>query len=297
VANLSDNRSSPSATISLAMLRSFVSLAGTLNLSQAAEQLSLTRQTLRRNIDALEVARGERLFRIIGKRYHLTDEGAFALPEAAHIVALSEGWNHNTRYRLRRVDGCECASYSGPNGQVFFARQHSPGHLLQKGVPVLRKAFAAWGTSLARLDHPEMVALRPYMVIFRRIAGSWIFADVGEKSAYANWFGLQYARSAMGTLYNTDRAGAEFNSFISRAYLEIHDTGGVRFDHLYATLPRRSITDLEPVTFQRLLLGSVLPDGQRVLAMIAVITDQVDISPYRVPSSPSTVSAHADTNM
>ena len=46
------------------LLRSFSTLARTLNLSKAVRELGSTRQTVRRHIYLLEEARGEKLFSV-----------------------------------------------------------------------------------------------------------------------------------------------------------------------------------------------------------------------------------------
>ena len=262
--------------ITLDMLRSFVAVAEALNLSEAARRLRITRQTLRRNLDDLETLRGTPLLRLEGQRYALTRAGAECLPDARMILGWCDSWNSRSPFAIRRVNGFEHARYVGRDGRRFHSQQHSLGSLASGGLPLIRKGFAAWGQALARLDHPAMSALRPYMVIFRRTGEDWIFAEVGARSAYARWFGLAYARSAMGTPWNTDRAGDAFNRFIAHAYREVHDGGAIRLDHLHVHLPRDG-HETQPVSFQRLLAGCVLPDGSQALVMLAAITNRIVI--------------------
>ena len=263
--------------LTLAMLRSFLALARSLNLSEAARALGLTRQTLRRHIDELEALKGSALFDLDGRRYLLTPAGRDCLQDAEDILTWCNSWDRRSPYRIRRIRGFEHARYIGPDGRRFYAQQHSLGALQKDGPPLLRSMFRAWGESLTRIEHPAMAPLRPYLVLFRRTGRSWVFADVGERSAYARWFGLDYAQSARGALYNDDRAGDAFNGFISRAYAEVHNGGGIRLDHLCADLPRGSPSDHEPIRFQRILAGCVFPDGTRALAMLAVLTNRVAI--------------------
>ena len=55
------------------MLRAFDSLARTLNLSETAECLGVTRQTVRRHLSDLESHRGGALFTLNKQSYALTD--------------------------------------------------------------------------------------------------------------------------------------------------------------------------------------------------------------------------------
>jgi biotin operon repressor len=264
-------------TATVAMLRSFVTLAETLNLSEASKQLGVTRQTLRRHIDDLEALRGVALFRLENTRYTLTAVGQDSLYDAQEVLTWCDSWNSSSSFTIRRRKGFENARFVDPAGRRFFAQQHSLGLLHIDGLPLMRRMLCAWGTSLAQIEHPAMKPLRPYLVLFRRTGSSWVFAEVGEKSAYARWFGLDYAHSAPGALYNDDRAGNDFNRFISRAYAEVHNGGGLRLDHLFADLPRGPDGAHEPASFQRMLAGCVLPDGTQALAMLAVLTNRIDI--------------------
>lgn len=259
------------------MLRAFVCLAETLNLSAAARKLGVTRQTLRRNLTDFETLRGAPLLVLKERRYALTEAGEDSLAEAQAILAWCDSLQGGGRHSIRRVNGFERSHYVAEDGCSHFAQQHSLGTLASRGLPILQRMFAAWGQSLARLDHPDMDRLRPYMVVFRRTGRSWIFADVGERSAYARWFGQAYARSAMGTAFDGDQAGDAYNAFISHAYREVHDGGAIRLDHLHVHLPRGGDGHLSPVSFQRLLAGCVLPDGSQALAMLAAITNRIDI--------------------
>jgi hypothetical protein len=276
----------PKRPITLAMLRSFQELAKTNNVSMAAEQLRLTRQTLRRHIDDLEALKGAPLFTMKGGRYVLTSVGRECLSDAEDILRWCDSWDRNSSYRIRWVDGFEHATFADTDGRRFYSQQHSLASMQNNGIPLLSQTMAAWGTSLTQIEHPAMARLRPYLVLFRRMDRTWVFADVGEKSAYARWFGRDYALSAPGALYNDDRAGDDFNTFISRAYLNVLSGGTIRFDHLYAHLPRSVDSAPEPISFQRLLAGGVLPDGSQALVMLAVLTRSIDIAAMRPDDPP-----------
>ena len=65
------------------------------------------------------------------------------------------------------------------------------------------------------------------------------------------------------------------NNFVSSAYLRIFREGGIRYDHLYAHLPRPDSSVPEPASFQRLLCGFVFPDGHPALVVLVVISRNV----------------------
>ena len=57
------------------ILRSFTTLANTLNLSETVEILGVTRQTVRRHINSLEEMKGIQLLELRNRRYYLTEAG------------------------------------------------------------------------------------------------------------------------------------------------------------------------------------------------------------------------------
>ena len=271
-------RTSQPRHASIDMLRAFVALADSLNLSVAARALGVTRQTLRRHIDGLEDLRGVRLFHLAHTRYALTEAGRQSLPEARDILTRCAAWDSKSTYSLRHIDGFEHMRYRGANGQTFYAQQHSVGSLKETGLPLMQEMFRAWGQSLAQLYDPAMDRIRPYLVIYRRTGDSWICADVGEASAYARWFGQSYAQSAKGSRFDDDNAGEEFNAFISKAYLEAHDGGAIRLDHVHAVLPRETSDTEEPIRYQRLMAACTFPDGNYALAVLVAMTNRVRIA-------------------
>jgi DNA-binding MarR family transcriptional regulator len=263
--------------LTLDMLRAFDGVAKYLNFSDAARHMGVTRQTLRRHLNELEEIRGVKLFDLSNNRYSLTPRGEEILPEAQEILTVCDSWNSTKRKSFSRVRGLEHATYRNEEGHIYYSQQHPLGSLEQNGLPLLKQMFVAWGASFARLDHPAMQELRPYLVVFRRTNSGWVFADVGERSAYAEWFGLEYARSAMGMSFDDDYAGDEFNNFISKAYAEVYEGGGIRLDHLHVHLWRSETEGVRPVSFQRLLAGCILPNGRQALAMLSAITNKISI--------------------
>lgn len=263
--------------VTVAMLRAFVCLSRTLNLSKACEELGATRQTVRRHITELEEIKGEKLFRIEDRRYHLTPFGEASIDGANAILLSLDTWSGHSPLSKQFSQGLEASSYTDAEGRRFHSQQHPVSKISTYGPPLLKSALEAWGRAGTRIEDKAMEGIRPYTVLYRRGPNGWVFVDVGPKSAYARWFGWAWSRSAIGKLMQEDNVGDEFNEFIAGAYARIYNEGGVRLDHLLAYLPKDGCDVPVPVTFQRLLLGCVFPDGTPGLSVLAVITRQVDI--------------------
>ena len=115
-------RDSDQVKISLDMLQGFAALAQTLNVSEAAEELGVTRQTLRRYVSDLEVIKGGKLLELSKGRYVLTPLGSQSLRDANDFLRRAKGWDVRNNYSLRMVDGYEHAQYLDEDGKEYFSR-------------------------------------------------------------------------------------------------------------------------------------------------------------------------------
>ncbi len=262
--------------VTVAMLRAFVCMSRNLNLSKTCQELGATRQTVRRHLTDLERIKGEQLFQVTDRQYQLTPHGQASLDGANSLLLHLDTWSGESSLTKQFSEGLESSRYVDGEGRDFFSQQHSVSKVALNGLPLVKSAFVAWGNAETQIEHQAMEAIRPYSVIYRKGPLGWVFVDIGTESAYAKWFGWAWSKSAIGKLMNEDNVGDQFNEFISGAYSRIYDEGGVRLDHLFAHLPKDGGDPL-PVTFQRLLLGCVFPDGTPGLNVLAVITEQVEI--------------------
>ena len=262
--------------VTVAMLRAFVCMSRNLNLSKACQELGATRQTVRRHLTDLERIKGEPLFVVTDRQYQLTPFGQASLDGAKSLLLHLDTWSGQSSLTKSFSDGLESSRFVDDEGRQLFSQQHPVSQIGMNGLPLVRQAFVAWGNAETRIEHPAMESIRPYSVLYRKGPAGWVFVDIGTESAYAKWFGWAWSRSAIGKLMNEDNVGDEYNEFIAGAYSRVYDEGGVRLDHIFAYLPKDGGDHL-PVTFQRLLLGCVFPDGTPGLNVLAVITPQVEI--------------------
>lgn len=260
------------------ILRSFTTLANTLNLSETVERLGVTRQTVRRHINTLEELKGARLFELRNRSYSLTDAGMQCRLEAEAILEQTEDWLRNKSVRARGKGFLERVSYKDDKGYSFHAQQHHLGRLWEDAPPLLRRSFEAWSEAELRLEHPAMERIKAYRLVYRRLQDSWLCIEIGESSSYATWLGWEWAKSAVGRFSQDDPVGSDFDNFMSQAYQGVFLSGGARLDHIAGLIPRARGGDAIPVRFQRLLLGSLFPDGEPALALFVARTNRVEIS-------------------
>ena len=276
--------------VTVAMLRAFVCMSRNLNVSRTCQELGATRQTVRRHLSDLERIKGERLFEVADRQYHLTPLGKASLDEAQSILMQLDTWAGQSSLSKSFSGGLESSRYTDEDGKEFLSQQHPVSKIALEGLPLIKQALQAWGNAETQIEHDAMLAVRPYSVIYRKGPSGWVFVDIGTESAYAKWFGWAWSKSAIGKLMTEDNVGDEFNEFISGAYSRIYDEGGVRLDHLFAYLPKDG-GDPVPVTFQRLLLGCIFPDGTPGLCVLAAITHRVEIDDLDPANQPA-ISEH-----
>ncbi len=257
------------------MLRSFVALSETLNLTKATKIVSSTRQTIRRHIDYIEMAKGERMFALIGQQYYLTQAGQRSLKAAKEIVARGSGWLSGD---LQEVDGLERVEQKDNSGQVYITRQHDLRALWESGTSRLQTGFSCWAQAEFRIDSPEMLGIRPYLVVYRLYKKNWQCVEIGDKSLFSQWLGRDWAKSNVGHHVGSTPASTTFGNVILSEYEEVHFRGGVRLDHIYRVARKEMDGPLLELKFQRLLLGGTFPDGSPAILVLADKTDAIQIA-------------------
>lgn len=254
------------------MIRSFTTLARTLNLSHAVKELGSTRQTVRRHITQLEEAKGTALFSVEDRQYRLTEEGERALPEALEILARGNAWlNRNVRH----IQGLQHFSTTLPNGWCFWQQQHSLSRLWNSPSCLMRETLRSWSMSGGDIESPLMEHVRPFLIVYRHTIAGWICVEFGEESFFVKWFGWAKAKSSVGRSLGKMPGGDDFARMLDQPFHEVQTTQSVRLDHVFTLVPRESDGTLQPVNYQRLMLGGRFPDGS--LALYALVEPSADV--------------------
>ena len=254
------------------MMRSFVTLAKTLNLSHAIIELNSTRQTLRRHIALLEELRGGALFEVIDRRYSLSPLGKAILPEAQNIVDLSTAWLNG---EAEQIGGLQVLRNERPDGGFFYQQQHPVDRAFSSSGDMLRSVIAGWSQAQGQLEHDALRAVRPLCNIFRRAHGSLIFTEVGALSSFVSWFGRDLAQSTIARPISQMPGGDGFGRLVDMAYGEVECTHSIRLDHVHASIPKAGEDELVPISYERLILGARFPDQSP--AIISVVRRTYDI--------------------
>lgn len=279
-------RKNQSSGLLFELLRSFTTLARTLNLSKSVRELDSTRQTVRRHIGLLEERKGESLFVLEDRQYQLTDAGQRSLPEAKDLLARGEAWLNN---QSGHINGLSHIIFEEDPKFSYYLQQHPLGRLWQDGAPLLQQGFQCWADAKGLIEADAFAPIRPYLVIYRLLENNWICVEVGSKSSYANWQGWHWARSSVGRGLPNLPGGAGFANLLLKPFQEVRDQETLRFDHIHTQLPDKDDKEMVPVSYQRLLLGCRFPDDSFALAMLVNRTHDVSIknlSDAKVKSMP-----------
>lgn len=269
-----ENSSDMSTPLLFEMIRSFTTLARTLNLSHAVESLNSTRQTVRRHIKQLETIKGETLFSLENRQYRLTPAGERALPEAEDLVARGAAW---VTGQSGLVDGLQYLRHVENDGWCHYQQQRPLTDFLRLDTSLLKTVMVAWTTAGGDLEHTALRAVRPYCTISRPVRDDWLFTEVGEESSYVSWFGWKAARSTIGAGLSQMPGGLGFGRLVNAAYEEVRATHAARLDHIYTMFPLGDNGIITPICYQRLLLGARYPDGSFAMISLVHRTYDVDI--------------------
>ncbi len=246
-------------------------MARTLNLSQAVEELKSTRQTVRRHIAQLEEARGNKLFKVVDRRYELTPAGERALPEANDILMRGQSWVNGEAGHL---NGLFHMARAG-EGHSFYIQQHPIREVWNGPSGLLRRALQIWTEAEGQIAHSAFDEIRPYQLTFRHGEGTWICVEIGDKSSYASWYGREWSLSSVGRPLPSMPEGDTWTRLLTQPYEDVRATGGVRYDHVQTDAIRDPAKGPEAMSYVRLLLGCQFPD--RSFSLVSIIERTHDI--------------------
>lgn len=257
------------------MLRSFASLARTLNLSESVRELDSTRQTIRRHISMLEEYKGSALFTFDNRQYRLTEAGKNSLREADELLARGTAWLHN---ESRHVNDLHYLALQEGN-IPYFLQQHPLTSLWDTSSDLLRFGFHAWARSQGELEAASFAGVRPYLMVFRYNGsnGDWVCTEVGEKSSFATWFGWERYRSSIGKSALDLPTDKGYSALLTQSFHDVADTRSVRLDHIHTRMPHGPENTPTPISYHRLVMACRFADGDLALAALIDRTRNVQI--------------------
>jgi hypothetical protein len=264
----------------IGIVRSFVALADTLNLSHAVKDLGITRQTLRRHIALLEELKGGALFDLNERRYSLSPLGERLLPEAEALISNAISWLSG---EAKLVNGLQVLRHEPQDDVYFYQQQHQLDRAFSSSGTMLQSVIKGWSNAEGQLGNESLRRVRPFCNIFRRVDGNLIFTEVGEHSSFVSWFGSAQAQSTIGRALGEMPGGGNFAGLVDIAYTEIERNQSIRLDHIHTLIPKEGSDVSLPISYERLLLGARFPDQSP--AIISVVRRTYDLEINGVTNS------------
>lgn len=256
------------------MLRSFVVLGETQNLSAAVEKLKVSRQTIRRHINMLEELKGIQLFHENDRQYRLTNDGKLALEGAKQLLKNSCSWLND---KPESHEGLRSVSIEVSSQAWMYAQRHRLSSVWDMAPPIIHSGLNAWIAAQGSLDHEAMEAMRPYMLVYRKYRDDWLLVQFGSKSAYATWLGASLTKSELGRQLDLGNDYGPILDTLRYSYEQVLRTGSSWYEHLAVCIPVHKDGEPIPVQYQRLIVASKFADSSPAVVVFSARTDISEI--------------------
>jgi hypothetical protein len=257
------------------MLRSFVAVAETLNISSSVSRLGFTRQTIRRHIDDLEGIKGGKLLEHHNRQYRLTEIGRECIDSAVDLIANIEQWvsgsysTHNTLHRY--------AHQSDDQKTYFYSQQHPLISVWSTNQDLMQDGLRAWIDSHGKLENEAFSDLKSKLVVYRKHEHEWLCMHLGEHSTLAKLLGATHAKSAIGKTLEDNALAPEFVRFITPTFDAVFEHGSPRFEHVCMKVSNQDRLRPSPFNYHQLLLPLHLPNGEVVVGELVAKSNTLKI--------------------
>jgi len=264
----------------IGLLEGFLLVAETLNISQAARALKISRVTLQNRLRLLEELCGYPLLELDNNnRYKLT--------------ARAENWAQEVRVWLLQGEDLFSLSDERASGllqsvpeeaeDAYYSQQHPVSTLWEHNVPYLRSMFEDWVKAKAQYDNPALNRVRENAVLARLNEGEFIIMEIGKNAAIMDWLGRDWCLSAIGNPLPSTAISTKADQVLTYAYRQVIRQGAPWYDHVSMEMPRPVKNTRERAYYRRLILPCKLPDGSPVVASVVELSDKLVIGDLEVP--------------
>lgn len=263
----------------IALLEGFLVVAETLNISQAAKTLKISRVTLQNRLRTLEKLCGYKLLEFDShNRYKLTTR--------------AENWAQEVRIWLRQGDDIFSLSderargllQSSPqDGEPYYWQQHPVNDLWEHDTPYLKSMFTAWVKAEAQFDNPALALVCDNAIMARLRDNEFVIMGIGKNAAIMNWLGREWCLSAVGKPLSSTAISTKADQIVTYAYRQAILLGSPWYDHVSMEMPKPVKDTHERAHYRRLVLPCKLPDGSPMIASVVELSDELVIGDVEVP--------------
>lgn len=260
-------------------LVSFAALARFKRMSDAVEFLGVSRQTIGRHMDFLDENLGGPVMKSAGRYHELTSLGESLKGSADTLLQQVYSMSGTGGLRSLVSDGLQ-QTWLKTEDSEYLGQQHPLWRVYDDSPELIQKGFDIWKSANLNFFADEVQDLLPYVLTYRHTPSGWVCMHVGEKSAYAEWFGWEWAKSAVGALAGDAVSGSDYFRFTSVGFLEVMNTGSCRLDHHQIKNAVKGPEPSKDVNYHRLTMSFVLPNKAPILATLVSLSDSVDLTKH-----------------
>ena len=264
----------------IALLTGFLAVAETLNISQAAKAMKVSRVTLQNRLKLLEELCGYALLEFDShNRYKLT--------------ARAESWAQEVRIWLRQGEDIFSLAderakgllLSSPHlhGESFYCQQHPLNCLWEHNTPYLKSMLQSWLEAEGQFNNDSFKHVRENAILARLHDDNFIIMEIGKNAAMMNWLGSTWCLSAIGKPLSSTAMSSKADQTITYSYRQVILQGSPWYDHVSTELPRPEKGTIERAYYRRLVLPCKLPDGSHLIASVIELSDELVIGDLKVP--------------
>ncbi|MEM7067987.1 MAG: LysR family transcriptional regulator [Pseudomonadota bacterium] len=264
----------------VALLRSFLAVAESLNINQTAKSMKISRLTLKNRLKALEKLCGFRLLEFdTYNRYKLT-------PRA-------ETWVHEVRIWLQQGEDIFSLSQERAGGllqstpekldEPFYSQQHAITSLWEHDTPYLKSMLNSWFKAEAQFGNPALKRVCDNAILARLRDGEFVIMGIGKNAAMMDWLGKEWCLSAIGKPLPSTAMSTKSDKIVTYSYRQAIQSGAPWYDHVSMELPRPERGTRERAYYRRLILPCKLPDGSPMIASIVELSEDLQIDNFEVP--------------
>ena len=267
---------------SIALFRSFLAFAESLNIVHTANELSISRLTLKNRLKALERLCNCKLFELdVHRRYKLTPRAEIWFQEIKSWMQRGEDL---FLFSEEKVSGL-IRSISSPDSEPFYSQQHPVSALWEHDTPYLQTMLADWVKAKGQCYNPAFSRVEKNSFLARLRGSEFIIVGIGKNAAIMDWLGREWCLSAIGKPLSSTAISTKADKIVTYAYRQVIMSGTPWYDHVSMEMPRPVHDTSERAYYRRLILPCKLPDGSPLVASIVELSDDLEIRNFEVPRS------------
>jgi len=256
------------------LLRIFLAVADTPNITKAAKKMSISRVTLQNRLKDLEELCGYKLLEFdTHNRYKLTAKAEKWAVKVKHWLRQGEDiMSVSDKHAEEFVNG-----FSNKHDAPCYYQQHPLNCLWESDTPYLKTMMQSWLSAEGQFNNSELAHVCENAILARQHYDEFIIMGIGGKAAIMDWLGKESCLSAIGIPLSSTAVSTKADDTITDSYRKAILQGAPLYEHVSMELPRPEMGTNVRAYYRRLILPCKLPDQSPMIASVVEISDNITI--------------------